>query len=367
MLDKITLITGLIGSGKTLRAVWYIDQEVKAGRSVYACNLDGLNIPGVIPWDDPREWQQLPPGSLLVVDEAQRFWRARRAGEVPAELQAMETSRHDAVSMLLITQQPKYLDVHLRGLVTRHEHLYRRYGAQATTVYTWERCVEDPNNAAEKDGADQSLFVYPKHLYSAYKSAEQHTTKLRIGTRAKLIIAALVFAAGLLLHTVFKVSDSMASEPIADQEKATAAGSAGRSAPASPAVVAPLDALAYTMQFYPRDPTRPYSAPAWDQRPVVSDPQLVCIIGKTCHCMTEQGTRWILDQATCIAYVRNGGAYNPYKAPEPDQPPMPGNDQPFMGPGQSPAVKAQSAAVTGATASEFGEVAAYGGPGIDAY
>jgi type II secretory pathway predicted ATPase ExeA len=52
MIIGVHLITGLIGSGKTLRAVDLIDQEVKRGRVVYVCNINGLIMPGVIPFDD---------------------------------------------------------------------------------------------------------------------------------------------------------------------------------------------------------------------------------------------------------------------------------------------------------------------------
>ena len=319
ILDRITLITGLIGSGKTLRAVWYIDQELKSGRAVYACNLEGLNLPGVIPWEDPRKWQELPPGALLVVDEAQRFWRARRSGEVPIELQEAETSRHEAVSMLILTQQPTYLDKHLRGLVTRHEHLYRRRGAAAASLYVWERCVEDPNSASEKDGADQSLFVYPKHLYGAYKSAEMHTVKLRLGTRAKMIIAGLVVG-GLLIGSV--VWDHTVGAEPASAATVVAPGAGVGSADARPGAALPRDALrlSYEEQFTPRNPIKPWSAPAWDGRAVVSDPHVYCIaVGVDgqdgCSCYTEQATRLNVDLDKCMVIARQGEPYNPFKAP----------------------------------------------------
>jgi hypothetical protein len=50
----------------------------------------------------------------------------------------METSRHDAVLFVVLTQQPIYLDKHLRGLVIRHEHLFRRMNAAVVFFYLWE-------------------------------------------------------------------------------------------------------------------------------------------------------------------------------------------------------------------------------------
>lgn len=363
-LNRITLITGLIGSGKTLRAVWYIDQEVKAGRAVYVCNLDGINVPGVIPFEDPRQWQDLPPGSLLVVDEAQRFWRARRSGEVPPELQAAETSRHDAVSMLILTQQPGYLDKHLRGLVTRHEHLYRRLGAQASQLYVWERCIEDPNSAAEKDGADQSLFVYPKHLYGAYKSAEMHNVKLRLGMRAKLIILAALVSLSLLGTVVYRHTRPkpvVASKAAAAPDAAAGNARAGNGAAAASA---PLDLAGYGARFTPRDPMAPWTAPAYDTRGVVAEPRVFCMaVGERgqdgCSCYTEQVTRYPMDLDQCLVLARDGERYNPYR--KPDQDGAPGAQE---APAAAQGVQGATPAVEGAQAPALA-VVGIGTPGED--
>src|SRR5690606_25920042 len=124
---SITLLTGNPGSGKTLRVVHYVKQAVERGEVVFVSNLNGLKLPH-IPFEDPRKWRELPPGSVLVVDEAQRFFRTRRGGDPPSSLTDMETIRHDGVRLILTTQQPDYLDTHLRGLVGLHEHLLREGG-----------------------------------------------------------------------------------------------------------------------------------------------------------------------------------------------------------------------------------------------
>lgn len=319
----IHLITGLIGSGKTLRAVWHIDREVKAGRAVYACNINGLNIPGVIPFENPRDWRDLPPGALLVVDEAQRFWRARRGGDVPPELQDMETSRHDSVSMLLLTQQPTYLDKHLRGLVTCHEHLYRRLNAQATQVFRWNRCVEDPHSPSDKDGADQELFVYPKHLYGAYKSAEVHTAKFTLGAKPKLIIAALAVSLGLFAWTF---SRFMGDDKPEEKTVASAGAAGAEATPAPAAAPEPMETLEqYIGKLRPRINTAPWTAPVFDSRKAVAEPRIFCMAsgagldanGKhsagSVTCLTEQGTPYALDDKSARMLARNGEVYNPFR------------------------------------------------------
>ena len=89
---SITLITGLPGSGKTLRAVKFCKEAVDRGEVLFVSNLNGLKLPH-IPFEDPRQWRELPKGAVLVIDEAQQFFRTRRGGDAPEYLTAMETIR----------------------------------------------------------------------------------------------------------------------------------------------------------------------------------------------------------------------------------------------------------------------------------
>lgn len=315
MITGVHLVTGLIGSGKTLRAVSLIKQEVATGRAVFVCNINGLNIPGVIPFDDPKRWQELPPGSLLVVDEAQRYWRSRRTAEVPDELQAMETSRHDAVSFLILTQQPTYLDKHLRGLVGRHDHLYRRMGLQSAQMFTWERCAEDPMSIGEKDAADKSVFVYKKEDFASYKSADEHTVKVKIGTRMKLVAAAAVLVLACIGWIAWQLNSDGAGEGAAVASSGLPAQPANRSAS-----VAHLSHMDYFARLVPRSPTMPWSAPAYDGNRVASKPEVACMSSgldgsESCKCMTEQGTLYALEEASCRLIARHGPTYNPFKPP----------------------------------------------------
>jgi hypothetical protein len=159
------------------------------------------------------------------------------------------------------------------------------------------------------------MFVFPKHLYGAYKSADVHTTKTRLGFRAKLVIAALALAVGIFGYLFSTVGDNAAATA-ATQEAAAADAGDGSAVARSGAVATPISATDYMRRFVPRIASKPYSAPAWDDRKVVSEPQLVCIIGDTCHCLTEQGTKWLLPQDECVAFVLQGGVYNPFKRPE---------------------------------------------------
>lgn len=329
MITGVHLITGLIGSGKTLRAVGYIKAEIASGRAVYVCNVNGLNVPGAIPFDDPRQWQDLPPGSLLVVDEAQRFWRSRRTAEVPAELQAMETSRHDAVSFLLMTQQPTYLDKHLRGLVGRHEHLYRRMNLPSSQVFAWDRCVDDPQSSSEREGADESVFLFPKRDFGSYTSAEQHTVKARLGLRGKLILVAFAVVACI----AWWITSSITSDTGAEASAAPAAAGSASAQPPPPGERrgTPLTPEEYIAKMAPRIPTAPWSAELFDGRKAQADPRLFCMesgagvdaLGEhqppSVTCITEQGTPYALDEKAARMLARRGEVYNPFRPASKDR------------------------------------------------
>lgn len=353
--ETTVLITGKRGNGKSLKAVGLMKQEIAEGRPTYASNFEGLNVPGVQLLDDPRQWETLPPGSILFVDEAQRFWRARRSGEPPAELQAMETQRHLGICIVLLTQQPTYLDKHIRGLVDLHHHLMLDVGGKASRCYTWKRCIDDCEEASARDTADTSLFLFPKADFGSYASAEVHTIKPKIPRKLKLIAAAAVLVVGMFYYALSGYTqDAPAAEagtvaagalPLGNPPAAT--GARGKDAPLY------TTAEGYWRAFKPRIEAMPWTAPAFDDREVVSEPRAFCAIAhagpdasgqhqpESCHCLTEQGTRYGMSDDQCRILALNGEAYNPFKRPAREK--QQGN--PDRGAGVSPAVTAPSASI----------------------
>ena len=76
----------------------------------------------------------------------------------------------------------------------------------------------------------------------------------------------------------------------------------------------------YLMQFVPRVPSQPWSAPFYDEiaRPS-TPPRVFCMISGghydgTCSCLTEQGTRYALGIDQCRTVALNG-QYEPYLEP----------------------------------------------------
>lgn len=313
------LLTGLRGNGKTLKAVSMMDEFIRAGVPVFACNFNGLTLPGVQTLDDPHEWETLPPGSVLFVDEAQRFFRSRRSGDPPPALIAMETQRHLGIRIVFLTQQPTYLDKHLRGLIDVHMHLVRRAGLQASQVYTWERCKDEHvDNNENVEIAEKGIWAFPSEYFGMYASAEIHTVKPKLPMRLKLMGAAAVLVAGLFWFGIGKVKGD-ADKPTdggaeTEQADGAAAVPAAGGTPAGRRRREPLTRLEYMAQMVPRIPGAPWSAPVYDDFNDVSEPaEVACMIGSTCRCITTQGTSYSMEQGLCRQIVASGGMFNPYK------------------------------------------------------
>ncbi len=326
---SITLLTGVPGNGKTLRAVWYIKQAIAAGETVFACNINGLNIDGVQPWEDPHEWAKLAPGSILVVDEAQNFFRAA-GGAVPKYITDMETIRHAGVRLILLTQSPALIHPNIRALVGLHEHLVRQGGKELATVYRRSRVMDNVRSEKALLAEDHESWGFPRELYGLYKSAEVHTVKRTMTSKMKRGLMLLLVLGGLLAYLIWNGSMLFGgkSEPEADAggAPATTASAFGSLAPKAkddgPKYASAAD---YARAHLPRISTMPWTAEVFDQRPTTSDPQLFCIASgegldgngqhaeATCTCLTEQGTRYDLSQPECRTLARNGPVYNPYK------------------------------------------------------
>jgi hypothetical protein len=106
----------------------------------------------VIPWENPHQWQELPLEAVLVVDEAQRYFRARRGNIAPPDsITAMETIRYEGVCIVMTTQQPTYFDKYVRGLIGKHIHLVRNYGYEFANFFEFRECYDDIQSPTLRD------------------------------------------------------------------------------------------------------------------------------------------------------------------------------------------------------------------------
>lgn len=316
----IRLLTGLPGSGKSLRTMWYIEAYLKEGRPVYVAGIDGICMPAVMPLEDPNGWEDLPHGSVIVVDEVQKLWPSRRGAEPIPPVRALSEHRHHGKDFVIVTQHPTMIDSYVRRLVGHHEHLVRKFGLAASHVFAWNEVQDDVQGTSARELSEDSLWAYPKHLYAYYKSATLHTVKRRVPKAlymvafAGLVIPLLAWAS---YSTISGWTDNEQDAPPEAESVGLPTLSASGAAPARSADT-PLD---YATRFLPRVRNVPWSAPAYDEFKVQDYPRAHCIIvgdqrveAITCNCYTQQGTPMDIEDRVCVGIARNG-YWDPFKAP----------------------------------------------------
>jgi len=324
---SITLLTGVPGNGKTLRAVWYIKQAIAANEQVFVSNLAELTIDGVLDFPDPTKWEELPTGAILVVDEAQRFFRAA-AGAVPAYIQAMETIRHEGIRLILITQSPALIHANIRALVGLHEHLVRENGKQSATVYRRSRVIDNVRSDRALACEDHETWVYPKDCYGLYKSAEIHTVKRTVSARAKRAMLLFGVAGLLLAYVIWQIRSGMSNNEITQTEQkilpTDIAFDYAMSKKKEDKEKRWENVKDYVEDHTPRIASAPWTAPIYDDRSVAADPELFCMSSgqgldangrwkdHSCTCITEQGTKYEIGLAQCRTLASRGPVYNPY-------------------------------------------------------
>lgn len=349
------LISGQPGNGKTLRAMsmaleFYEQnrQQVKEGNAQprrFFTNIAGATVEegaDAFPWmeklPEHNDWTQLPDGSFVIYDEAhsdgntqglERYGKLFPSTGKPGEsddprVRAMSTHRHRGFDLVFVTQWPNKIHHQVRTLIGSHTHMNRSFGMQRAGVLTWSRVQSDPYDEKVRDKAEEEIWAYPKALYARYRSATLHTASHKFKVPKKVwqalsVTIALVLGVWMIYAFIIKPP----SAPKKADQGAGALPAAGALAPlgAGGPAARPLTREEYIERHKPRIEFQPWSAPAFDDRSVQSQPELYCMASgtteqdTTCTCVTEQGTKAKISIPVCVAIARDGPAYNPYRAP----------------------------------------------------
>lgn len=296
----ITLITGAPGSGKTAALVQLLDRFVKEGRAIFVDGIPELQLPHVH-LEDPRRWHvDVPDGSIIVIDEAQRVWRPVGVGsKVAPDIEALETHRHSGIEFYLLTQHPNLLHANVRRLVSRHIHL-RDTGITGRWWYEWP---EAANPESWRTAPVKVKYKLPRKLFGTYKSASLHVKTVRRVPPALIIAILAIGAAGYLSWSLYgRISSSMGKSDV----KASPAG-------LQASVGAPTAARAVEAR------SKPESAPE------AATPVLVgCIaMGKRCECIADDGRSVNVLLDVCTRSSSRGGLEVPYLLVYPRSDPLP--------------------------------------------
>lgn len=333
----IYLITGSPGTGKTLHMISMLKKrEDLQGRPLY---LDG--IPDVDPekiphspipeGHDVKDWYDwLPPKSILVVDEAQRWFRPRPNGSaVPKHVSELETHRHKGVDIFLLTQHPRLLDINVKSFVDTHKHIWKTQ-LNTRSMWEWKGC-KNPDSKSDIKDAIVRPYRLDSSVFGLYKSAEVHT-KIKTA-RSKwvwLFPLILLFTAALAFYSYRSFKNYFASPASAAQQAESPAADEGggaaaphQSADAGQFSLVPPPEQVRTLKpedFKPVMDGKPWTAPAYAalNTQITTMPFPVACVqqGEKCTCYTEQATPIRdIDKGLCLDFVENG-IYNPYRPPQ---------------------------------------------------
>ncbi|OCX90857.1 MAG: zonular occludens toxin [Pseudomonas sp. CO183] len=355
----LVIRTGKPGHGKTLNTIREVDQKAHAeGRVVYFHNINGLKPDQLqaqwFEFEDPEKWFELPNDSIIVVDEAQGWFGSRDPRARPPEhITRFETMRHQGHEVHLVTQDPRYLDVHLRRLCNTHIHYWRVFKSAQLLRFESEVVVEKVELKTSFKDADKKSLRLDKRYFGAYTSSNaKHHFQAKVPTKFILSICVLV-GAGILVYRAYEryntekaqaaTATSAPAGSMVDQVRDTVGAFIRPSGDTEQA--APLTVEQYLGKRVPRVQDLPASAPVYDG---LTGPQTfpkpVCIattdrdliarnykrmqVGDSdegltgCRCNTQQGTRLDVSFGFCMSVVQNGYFDDTKPDPEPPQAPM---------------------------------------------
>lgn len=297
--QPLELVTGLPGSSKSLTTISRVEEIRKSsGREVYYSGIKDL----MLPWTefDPEKWFELPVGSIIVIDEAQRAYRPSSVSKDPQKwITELETIRHRGYNMVMITQHPMLLHSNVRKLVGAHYHMVRVFGGGRVTMHEFAGVRQNVDSKSGRADSIQHHIKLNKGMFAAYKSAEVHTVKRRIPMRLVLFVVIVL----LLPVIAWLVWQRLHQPPGAREVSASPVAAA-----VSAGVMRPK--LSYLEERIPRITGLPATAPIYDEvtRPQVAPKPVACVAAATrCSCYTQQGTKLpAMPDVTCRSIVANG-------------------------------------------------------------
>lgn len=327
----IHIVTGKPGAAKSL---WTITKGVElaaAGREVYEFGYNEVNheASGIkpYPFGSLVEWMNLPAGSVLLVDEAQRFIPSRgTAASAPASwMEEFSRIRHKAIDIYFVTQHPTFIDAFIRKLANYHSHLVRIEGGFPKSIRHYTEGMLADVEKPERSEQGQEPFAHPQQNYALYKSAVTHTIKKAVPQRVQRAVAGIVIVGAISLGLAYAASYMFEkAKPKEEPKQAQAAPTppqqprgwfpSGRPTPApATAVEAPLTAESYLDALKPAVAGLPWTAPFYKGREADA-PDVACITSaESCTCvLVPQGVRYQVEPPLCRAIALHG-IYNPHK------------------------------------------------------
>lgn len=367
------LFTGLPGHGKTLHAIDFVEKlrlkSVKESedkcddslrRFVYYHNIPALALPWTELYDpkglrvlgrEPRvkdssdsagfsvdEWFTLPPNSIVVLDECQDLFPVRPAGhQIPAFIQLLAKHRHYGIDIVLITQQPSFLDSFVRRLVDEHRHLIRSHLPKRSVVFEYVGCKESVHNG-RSGYKNKYTFRWPAEVFKWYRSTVLNTHKPKMPKALLFLFVAPFLLGGLIWYTV-KGVQAIGKPADSEDMPLSASGLPAGSGVAPAATPAPKTLHAFLAERKPRIDGLAWTAPRYDDltKPVRVPLHRGCVVmGERAQCLLDGGS-W---EKVSVSYAQHFIAQNGnfYDFENPTSAPAGGSETKWNEGGQQPAL-----------------------------
>lgn len=318
----ITLITGKPGSFKTAYVMETALKLISEGSDCYFCNFRGLSQEFNI-LDNFADWEKLPDGSKIFIDEIQEFTRDVKTNakteELPPHFTSLEKHRHRGMDFYIVTQHPLFIHTHIRRLVDEHRHFVRTKGVPFATQRIWQHVCDKPEDYREaslQSGCQTVTFKPNKRVFSHYESTvvDTHST-FKLPPKLKIVgtlCAIGLLAFGLLTYKVYNSMSSKLDTNPTEQINHVQPVQSNSLPEVKPEVLSSINSpvLDSSNDYNPDLPfqNRVYSYPKFSDVPQISG----CISDdKTCHCFTQQGTKLKVSYSDCKAYLSDR-PFDPY-------------------------------------------------------
>lgn len=198
----IYLTTGKPGSFKTASTIEHGLKQIESGRLAFFCNFRGLKASeyNLSVLEHFKEWESIPDGSILYVDEVQEFTRDvptnAKTEELPEWFTKLEKHRHRGIDIYVNTQHPMFIHTHIRRLIEKHIHFQRTEGLPVAVKRSWGQVCNEPeniDNATIKKGCTTEIYRPDKKVFNYYESTVLDTHKFKIPTKL-LKYGAVIFS-----------------------------------------------------------------------------------------------------------------------------------------------------------------------------
>jgi zona occludens toxin len=315
----VYLSTGANGTGKTLFTLRDVRTlQLETNRPVYFSGFTPKQPIHDFGWKpfDPEKWQDLPDGSICLVDECQTVMPVRGTGKPPAWIGAIaEVHRKRGFDFFLLTQHPLNLDAFVRRTIASpgwHRHFKASTMADSSNELKWTAVVDNPQRPGSGDSGEVRTRPFDKEVYDWYESASVHTAKKGIPLKMWLAGGGLLAAALMIGYVAWSFIGQTKPTEQPEVEKTPVSTPMTVAAPpaSSRSEKAPLTAAEYAAAYAPRINGLEHTAPAYDAltQPKVVPLPAACIqwSGKGCKCFTQRGTPYQTTEAICLQVVKHG-------------------------------------------------------------